>query len=138
MPCNDWTRDARRARVGNDYPVVSIMSDADAATDKVMSKETSRAAMPANLAAIVEAGFAIWADDSVDETLRGRFDRERIPVAGVRQVRVWGLQVDDERELPGLERTQIPDEEVWEVNLVAEDGSRYEFDSTLLIAAPTN
>lgn len=103
-----------------------------------MSKEKPKAAMPANLAAIVEAGFAIWADDSVDAALRGRFDSERIPVAGVRQVRVWGLQVDDERELPGLERTQIPDEEVWEVNLVAEDGSKYEFDSTLLVAAPSN
>ena len=97
-----------------------------------MSNQTSKAGMPANLAAIVEAGFASWADDSVDAALRGRFDSERIPVAGVRQVRVWGLQVDDERELPGLERTQIPDEEVWEVNLVAEDGSKYEFDSTLL------
>ncbi len=101
-----------------------------------MSNESSKANMPANLAAIVEAGHAIWADDSVDPALRSQFDGERIPVAGVRQVRVWGLQVDDERELPGLERTQIPDEEVWEVNLEATDGSKYEFDSTLLKAAP--
>lgn len=101
-----------------------------------MNDKASRAKMPANLAAIVEAGFAIWADDSVDASLRAQFDGQRIPVAGVRQVRVWGLQVDDERELPGLERTQIPDEEVWEVNLVAEDGSKYEFDSTLLVVAP--
>ena len=50
----------------------------------------------------------------------------------MRQVRVWGVQVDDERELPGLERTQIPDEELWEVNLVGLNGSKYEFDSTLL------
>ena len=101
-----------------------------------MNDKSSAAKMPANLAAIVDAGFAIWADDSVDASLRERFDSERIPVAGVRQVRVWGLQVDDERELPGLERTQIPDEEVWEVNLEAKDGSKYEFDSTLLKAAP--
>ena len=92
--------------------------------------------MPAALTAMLDCGFVIWADDSVDAALRAKFDSERIPVAGVRQVRVWGLQVDDERELPGLERTQIPDEEVWEVNLEARDGSRYEFDSTLLKPAP--
>ena len=92
--------------------------------------------MPAELAAIVECGYAIWASHDVEVEMRARFDRERIPVAGVRQVRVWGVQVDDERELPGLERTQIPDEELWEVNLVALNGSKYEFDSTLLKPAP--
>jgi hypothetical protein len=90
------------------------------------------------LAAILDTGFAIWAGESVNAALRGKFDSRRIPVVGVRQVRVWGLQVDDERELPGLERTQIPDEEVWEVNLEAKDGSKYEFDSTLLKPAPAN
>ena len=93
--------------------------------------------MPAEVAAIVEHGFATWASDSsVDEALRSRFDAERIPVAGVRHVRVWGLQVDDERELPGHERTQIPDEEIWELNLVSTDGSKYGFDSRLLKPAP--
>jgi hypothetical protein len=92
--------------------------------------------MPAELEAIVECGFAIWATDSVDPDMRARFDSKRIPVAGVRHVRVWGLQVDDERELPGLERTQIPDDELWEVNLEATNGSKYEFDSTLLKPAP--
>lgn len=101
-----------------------------------MNDKASAARMPANLAAIVEAGYATWADDSVDSTMRERFDRDHIPVVGVRQVRIWGLQVDDERELPGLERTQIPDEEVWEVNLEADNGSKYEFDSTLLKPAP--
>lgn len=93
-------------------------------------------AMPPELAAIVESGYAIWATDTIDAEVRARFDSERIPVAGVRQVRVWGVQVDDERELPGLERTQIPDEELWEVNLVATNGSKYEFDSSLLRPAP--
>ena len=101
-----------------------------------MGKQTSQAVMPASLAEIAECGYAIWANDTVGGALRERFDSERIPVVGVRQVRVWGLQVDDERELPGLERTQIPDEEVWEVNLEAKDGSKYEFDSTLLKPAP--
>lgn len=101
-----------------------------------MNEESPGPAMPAALAAIVDCGFAIWANDSVDAALRSKFDGERIPVVGVRQVRVWGLQVDDERELPGLERTQIPDEEVWEVNLAASDGSKYEFDSSLLKPAP--
>ena len=97
-----------------------------------MNDKPSGPEMPARLKAMVDAGYAIWADDSVDAKLRARFDSTRIPIAGVRQVRVWGLQVDDERELPGLERTQIPDEEVWEVNLEASDGSHYEFDSKLL------
>ncbi len=97
-----------------------------------MSEKALQPAMPDRLVEMVECGFVIWATDSVDETMRARFDNERIPVAGVRQVRVWGLQVDDERELPGLERTQVPDEELWEVNLEAKNGSKYEFDSTLL------
>lgn len=92
--------------------------------------------MPAELATLVECGYAIWATDDVDEALRARFDSRRIPVVSVRHVRVWGLQVDDERELPGLERTELPDEELWEVNLEATNGSKYEFESTLLKPAP--
>ena len=91
--------------------------------------------MPEHVASIVARGFATWADDDIDSALRTRFDEERIPVTGVRNVRIWGLQVDDERELPGLERTQIPDEEIWEINLEAKDGSHYEFDSRKLRAA---
>ena len=96
------------------------------------------AAMPDSLTAIVNAGYAIWAHDDVDAALRARFDSERIPVIGVRHVRVWGLQVDDERELPGLERTQMADDEIWEVNLEARDGSRFEVESTLLKPAPAD
>jgi hypothetical protein len=98
--------------------------------------ETGARNMPDRVAEIAECGFASWASDDVDEKLRARFAADRIPVAGVRHVRIWGLQVDDERELPGLERTQIPDEEVWEVNLEALDGSKFEVDSRLLKAAP--
>ena len=89
-------------------------------------------AMPENVLAIADCGYAIWAGDDVDDALRARFDSQRIPVAGIRHVRVWGLQVDDERELPGHERTQIPDEEIWEINLVSASGSHYEVDSRLL------
>ena len=84
---------------------------------------------------IVDCGFANWASDDVDAALRARFASDRIPVDGVRHVRVWGIQVDDERELPGRERTQIPDEEIWEVNLVAKDGSKFGVASTLLKAS---
>ena len=98
----------------------------------VMTEKTTHPRMPDHLAAIVAAGYAFWASDDVDAALRARFDDKRIRVVGVRQVRVWGLQVDDERELPGLERTRIPDEEIWEVNLEAKDGSRYEVESHLL------
>ena len=103
-----------------------------------MNDKPKQPPLPSGLAAILDVGFAIWADASINAALRDKFHSERIPVVGVRQVRVWGLQVDDERELPGLERTQIPDEEVWEVNLEAKDGSKYEFDSSLLKPAPAN
>lgn len=89
--------------------------------------------MPEEVAAIATAGFAAWASDDVDPALRKKFAPDRIPVAGVRHVRVWGIQVDDERELPGLERTRIPDDEIWEINLVSIDGSHYEVDSRLLM-----
>jgi len=97
-----------------------------------MADKAPQAEMPDSLAAIADSGYAIWASDDVDAALRARFDSERIPVVGIRHVRVWGLQVDDERVLPGRERTQIPDEEIWEVNLEAKDGSRYEVESKLL------
>jgi hypothetical protein len=62
--------------------------------------------------------------------------RSPIRVAGIRHVRVWGLQVDDERELPGHERTSIPDEELWQVELVADDGSKYEVSAATVEPAP--
>lgn len=87
---------------------------------------------PPEVSAIAKAGYAIWASNDIDPDLKARFDDRRIPVAGVRHVRVWGIQVDDERELPGLERTQIPDDEIWEINLVSKNGAKYELDSRLL------
>jgi len=97
-----------------------------------MTKQDSAVKLPRHVAMIAGCGYAIWASDDVDAKLRARFDSERIRVAGIRNVRVWGLQVDDERELPGHERTAIPDEETWEVNLEANDGSHFEFDSRML------
>ena len=97
-----------------------------------MTEQKNSPTMPAHVVSILDCGFAIWASDDVDPALSARFDATRIPVAGVRNVRVWGLQVDDERELPGHERTSIPDDEIWEVNLEALNGSHYEFDSRML------
>ncbi len=97
-----------------------------------MTEQRVDAHMPAHVAAITARRYATWATDDVDPKLRRRFDAKCIPVAGVRHVRMWGVQVDDERELPGLERTQIPDEEIWEINLMATDGSHFEVDSKLL------
>jgi hypothetical protein len=96
---------------------------------------TTEKTMPPEVAAIVDCGYAIWSSEELGVAFRQKFDAQRIPVRGVRQVRVWGLQVDDERELPGLERTSIPDEEIWEINLEASDGSRYEVESRLLVPA---
>ncbi|MDH3439870.1 MAG: hypothetical protein OEM63_03895 [Gammaproteobacteria bacterium] len=97
-----------------------------------MDENALPANAPAAVNAIAKAGYAIWASDDVDPDLKARFNEKRIQVSGVRHVRVWGIQVDDERELPGLERTQIPDDEIWEINLVAANGTRYEVDSRLL------
>jgi len=101
-----------------------------------MSDEALRVDLPRQAAAIRDRGFAIWAGPGVPADFRAKFDPSRIPVRGIRNVRVWGLQVDDERELPGRERTMIPDEELWEVNLVALDGSCYEVEAGLLVPAP--
>lgn len=97
-----------------------------------MNEQQALAEMPAEVAAIKDCGFAIWASDDVAPEMRKNFDSERIPVLGVRHVRVWGIQVDDERALPGLERTKIPDEDLWEVSLQAKNGSSFAFDSHLL------
>ena len=97
-----------------------------------MSENKAIANMPPEVAAIKDCGYARWASDEVMPALRGNFDNDRIPVKCVRHVRVWGIQVDDERALPGLERTSIPDEDLWEITLEAKDGSSYEFDSRLL------
>ena len=60
------------------------------------------------------------ANDDVYTEMSARFDSQRIAVGGLRHLRVWGVQVDDERELPGLARTQVADEEIWEINLGGE------------------
>jgi hypothetical protein len=99
-----------------------------------MSDDKQVANMPAAVVAIRDAGFVTWAGDAVAPALRARFDPHRIPVRHIRHVRVWGLQVDDERALPGRERTSIPDEELWEVSLEALDGSTRSFESQLLVA----
>lgn len=92
--------------------------------------------LPEEVAAIERCGYAIFIDETLSKEFRARFDAERIPVTAIRHVRVWGVQVDDERELPGHERTKIPDEEIWEVSLRARDGSSYAVSSTLLRPAP--
>ena len=101
-----------------------------------MVDEKSMPAMPPEVVAIRDRGYATWANDEVAPGLRGNFEDGPIPVKGVRHVRVWGIQVDDERALPGLERTMIPDEDLWEISLVAKDGSTFAFDSRMLKPAP--
>jgi hypothetical protein len=100
-----------------------------------MSETNSMQNLPPKLAAIKESGFAVWATQELAPEFKARFDAGRIPVVGVRHVRLWGIQVDDERELPGHERTSIPDEELWEVILQAKDGSNYEVNSKFVQAA---
>jgi len=91
--------------------------------------------LPPRVAAIKRCGYAAWGGQGPLPGLEDKFDPRRMKVDNIRHVRVWGLQVDDERELPGHERTMIPDEEIWQVVLVARDGSRYEVNSDLLVPA---
>jgi hypothetical protein len=101
-----------------------------------MSDRNLAVAMPPEVAAIHDCGYARWATEEVARAIRDRFTDDRIPVRGIRHVRVWGIQVDDERELPGHERTMIPDENLWQVELEAADGTHFEVNSQLLVAAP--
>ena len=104
-----------------------------------MSKTSKTASTPGQLpdkvAAIKECGFVNWANDQLSAEFRALFDKARIPVAGIRHVRLWGIQVDDERELPGHERTEIPDEELWEVVLQSKDGSTFEVNAKFVAPA---
>jgi hypothetical protein len=101
-----------------------------------MSDRNSALAMPPEVMAIRDCGYARWATGDVARAIRDKFAGDRIPVRGIRHVRVWGIQVDDERELPGHERTMIPDEDLWQVELEAADGTHFEVNSQLLVAAP--
>jgi len=92
--------------------------------------------LPNDVAAIERCGYVVFTDESLPAEFRERFDGRRIPVTAIRHVRQWGLQVDDEFELPGHERTRIPDEELWEVSIRARDGSTYEVNAKLLRPAP--
>ena len=93
--------------------------------------------LPEEIGAIKECGFVTWSDDnSLSAEFRQQFNVARIPVLGIRQVQVWGLQVDDERELMGHERTSIPSEQLWEIILEAKDGSRYDVNSKFVVPAP--
>lgn len=91
---------------------------------------------PERVAEIERRGCAVWAEHSFSPEFVARFVADQIPVAGIRLLRTWGIQVDDERELPGHERSFIPDEESWQVILVAKDGSHYEVSADCLAPAP--
>ena len=52
--------------------------------------------LPDEVAAIERRGYVVFADESLPEEFRDRFDVGRIPVKAIRHVRQWGVQVDDE------------------------------------------
>ncbi len=99
-----------------------------------VSKQEPR--LPEHVAAIVKRGFVVWKGETLKPEFRGQFDPNLIPVVGIRHVRVWDIQVDDERELSGHERSWTTNEELWEIRLRARDGTTYEVDSTLVTPAP--
>jgi len=92
--------------------------------------------LPEKLAHIERLGYVVFNEKGAGLDIAGRCSSERIPVAGIRHLRIWGIQVDDERELPGHERTAIDDEENWQVILIATDGSHYEVNSDFVEPAP--
>lgn len=101
-----------------------------------MTQPIKKEKRPKKVSEIERRGCAVWAQHSFSPEFVAKFHSRKIPVAGIRHVRIWGLQVDDERELLGHERTSIPDEEIWQVILVAKDGSHYEVNSECLAPAP--
>jgi hypothetical protein len=93
--------------------------------------------LPDELVPLQESGFARWASNAAPAAdFRRLFDEQRIPVLGIRHVRQWGIQVDDERELMGHERTAVADEELWQVMLQAKDGGTYEVNAKWVVAVP--
>jgi hypothetical protein len=97
---------------------------------------TTQPQFPDELIALRDNGFARWAADGIPAIdFRRQFDQERMPVIGIRHVRQWDIQVDDERELMGHERTSVADEELWQVVLQAKDGATYEVNASWVVAA---
>lgn len=90
--------------------------------------------LPDQIEAINKSGQVKWSEDNrLSAEFKQQFDDQHIPVLGLRQVKIWGLQVDDERVLPGHERTSIAGEEMWEIVLEAKDGSRYNVNSMFVV-----
>ena len=102
----------------------------------VMNRMKQAVEPPKTVVEVERRGFAVWAEHSFAPEFVAKFEAYKIPVAGVRLVRTWGIQVDDERELPGHERSYIPDEETWMVILVAKDGSHFEVAADCVAATP--
>ena len=55
--------------------------------------------LPEKVAAIAKRGFVMWKGETLKPEFRAHFDPNQIPVVGIRHVRVWDIQVDDERAL---------------------------------------
>lgn len=92
--------------------------------------------LPEKISAIKECGYINWStENDLSPEFKNNFEDSRISVSGIRYVRQWGLQVDDERELMGHERTSINDEDLWEIILVAKNGSTYEVNSKFVVPA---
>lgn len=92
--------------------------------------------LPKRLLEIRARGYVVWSRYGPSPELKAKFPEPPIKVGNIRHLRVWGLQVDDERALPGHERTEIPDEDLWQVELLADDGSRYEVNAAFVEPAP--
>ncbi len=93
-------------------------------------------AFPPAVAAIERRGAVVWKAPGPADALRAKFDAGAIPVVGIRHVRLWDIQVDDERALPGRERTATSSGDLWEIRLRAKNGSLYEVESNLVEPAP--
>jgi len=59
-----------------------------------MSDANVEVPMPPEVAAIRACGYACWISAEVAAAIRDRFAASRMPVRGIRHVRIWGLQVE--------------------------------------------
>ena len=86
--------------------------------------------LPERIQAIEDCGYAAWDGEGPDPEFRSCFDETRIPVGGTRHIRVWGLDGD----YPDDCHISIQDEKLWQVEIIAKDGSRHEVNASLVRA----
>ncbi len=90
--------------------------------------------LPELIQAIEDHRCVNWADDGPEAQFREYFDETRIPVAGTRHIRIWGLDAYDDSSMPRGENFSFPVEKLGQIELIAKDGSRHEVNASMVRA----